>query len=406
MLKKVSVTELRPGMFLHKLCGPWTQHPFWRTSFTLNDAAQIRQLQGSGITEVWIDAERGLDVAAPAPAPAAAQAPAPTQAAAAAPAPVRAAAPQRVSIADEMGRARKICDAAAEAVTAMFSEVRMGRAVSSAAAAALVADISASVRRNPDALISLARLKTADSYTYLHSVAVCGLMVALAGKLGLSEEQTREAGQAGLMHDMGKALMPLDVLNKPGKLTDAEFTIIKGHPAEGHRILQQSGGASEAVLDVCLHHHEKMDGSGYPEGAKGEEISLYARMGAVCDVYDAITSNRAYKPGWEPGESIRRMAEWHGHFDARVFQAFVGCIGIYPTGSLVRLSSGRLAVVLEQGSASLLKPVVRVFFSTKSKMQIVPERIDLAQSGVTEKIVAVEDRDVWGITHLERFWAE
>lgn len=95
-----------------------------------------------------------------------------------------------------------------------------------------------------------------------------------------------------------------------------------------------------------------------------------------------------------------------GHFDPRVFQAFVGCIGIYPTGSLVRLTSGRLAVVVEQGSGSLLKPVVRVFFSTKSKMQIVPERVDLAQPGVSEKILAVEDREVWGITHLERFWAE
>jgi HD-GYP domain-containing protein (c-di-GMP phosphodiesterase class II) len=421
MLKKIAVTDLRQGMYLHKLCGSWSQHPFWRSQFTLNDPAQIRTLLDSGILEVWIDAGKGLDLgdepdAAPADqAPEAADAAVLARPAAAQAAKVRSVAPpkvaappavQTVSLAEEMGRARKICDFAEQAVTAMFNEARMGRAISSAVAVALVVDITDSVNRNPDALISLARLKTADDYTYLHSVAVCALMIALSGKLGLDEAQTRHAGLAGLMHDLGKAAMPMDVLNKPGKLTDAEFAIIKRHPEEGHRMLQ-AGGVDVITLDVCLHHHEKMDGSGYPHGLKGEQISLYARMGAVCDVYDAITSNRAYKAGWEPAESVRRMTEWcEGHFDKRVFQAFVKSIGIYPTGSLVRLTSGRLAVVIGQGRTSLLKPVVRAFFSTKSKLPITPEMIDLARPGVAEKIAGVEDPDVWGITNLERYWME
>jgi putative nucleotidyltransferase with HDIG domain len=255
-------------------------------------------------------------------------------------------------------------------------------------------------------LISLARLKTADDYTYMHSVAVCALMVALARQLGLDEKETREAGMAGLLHDLGKALMPMEVLNKPGKLTDEEFAIIKTHPVEGHRLLVEGKTASATVLDVCLHHHEKVDGSGYPDRLPADRISLHAKMGAVCDVYDAITSNRPYKAGWDPAESIRKMTEWSkGHFDERVFQAFVKSIGIYPTGSLVKLTSGRLAVVVEQSEKSLLAPRVKAFFSTKSQVYIPPELIDLSRPGTTEKIVGREDAAKWGIKNLDELWA-
>jgi putative nucleotidyltransferase with HDIG domain len=268
-----------------------------------------------------------------------------------------------------------------------------------------VDEISSSVMRNPGALISLARLKTADDYTYMHSVAVCALMVALAGQLRLDEEQIRAAGMSGLLHDLGKAMMPMEVLNKPGKLTDEEFTIIKSHPVEGHRLLVEGGTVGEIPLDVCLHHHEKVDGTGYPHHLKGDEISLFAKMGAVCDVYDAITSNRPYKAGWDPAESIRKMTEWSkGHFDERIFQGFVKSIGIYPTGSLVRLTSGRLAVVVEQSEKSLLAPRIKAFFSTKSLTYVTPELIDLSRPGVAEKITSREDAAKWGIKNIDQFW--
>jgi len=396
MLKKIPVDQLRLGMHLQAFCGAWLDHPFWRTRFVIEDPNDLVLIRDSSIREVWIDIGKGRDVEPTADRRVTYQTADVVPAEASTP-------PERAAFADEVKRASRIVARGREAVVSMFQEARLGKAVDADAAAPLVEEISNSVLRNPGALISLARLKTADDYTYLHSVAVCALMIALARQLGLDEQQTREAGMGGLLHDLGKAAMPSAVLNKPGKLTDEEFALIKTHPEAGHRMLLEGRSVSEAVRDICLHHHEKFDGSGYPAGLKGEQISLLARMGAVCDVYDAITSNRPYKAGWDPAESIRRMAEWQGHFDPAVFQAFVRSLGIYPVGSLVRLESGKLGVVVEQGEQSLLKPRVKVFFSTKSQAYLKPEIIDIARS--REKIAGREDAEKWGIRDIDRWWA-
>jgi HD-GYP domain-containing protein (c-di-GMP phosphodiesterase class II) len=405
MLKKISVEQLSIGMHLKEFCGSWMEHPFWRTGFVLADSKDIESILASSIKEVWIDVGKGLDV------PHGQEAMSEAESEAQVEAQLKQAVEEKrelapVSTSVEIARAAKICNQSKQAVISMFEEARMGKSVDTGGARQLVEEISDSVARNPGALISLARLKTVDDYTYMHSVAVCAMMVGLAKQLGLDEEQTRLAGMAGLMHDLGKALMPMEVLNKPGKLTEAEFNIIKTHPAEGHRLLLTGRDVNPMVLDVCLHHHEKTDGSGYPKGLKADEISLFAKMGAVCDVYDAITSNRPYKSGWDPAESLRKMAEWaNGHFDVKVFQAFVKSLGIYPIGSLVKLTSGRLGVVVEQTGKSLTTPSVKVFFSTKSNLRIVPEVIDLSQQGVTEKIVSREDPAKWKFSDLNELWS-
>jgi putative nucleotidyltransferase with HDIG domain len=288
----------------------------------------------------------------------------------------------------------------------MFGEARLGKAVDAEACLPLVADITDSVIRNPSALISLARLKTKDDYTYMHSVAVCALMVALARQMGMQEAQAREAGLAGLLHDIGKMAMPMDVLNKPGALTDAEFAVMRSHPVRGHEMLEEGGSVPAAALDVCLHHHEKMDGTGYPNKLAGEQISLLARMGAVCDVYDAITSNRPYKTAWDAAGSIQRMAQWQGHFDPAVFKAFVLSVGIYPVGTLVRMSSGRLGVVIDQNAGSPIAPKVRIFFSSKSKMPIPVQVLDLSDPAVDDKIVGRETPQDWGFGHIDELWSK
>ena len=295
-------------------------------------------------------------------------------------------------MAQELQRAASICANAKQAVISMFSEARMGRAVDASSAPGLVSEIADSVTRNPSALISLARIKTADEYTFMHSVAVCALMVGLARQMGLNDEATQQAGLAGLLHDLGKAHIPLEILNKPGKLSDAEFALMRGHPGAGHALLQGQG-LPAPVLDACLHHHEKIDGTGYPHRLPAEQITTLARMAAICDVYDAITSDRPYKAGWDPAESLRRMAEWtRDHLDQRLYQAFVKSLGIYPVGSLVRLTSGRLGVVTEQSPGTLLTPRVKVFYSTKSDMRIPPELIDLSAPGCREQIAGAKTR--------------
>ncbi|WP_394788837.1 HD-GYP domain-containing protein [Rhodoferax sp.] len=405
MLKRIRVQQLVLGMHIDGFCAPWMDHPFWRNHFVLNDPKDIERILASSVQEIWIDTSKGLDVP-PGVEPLAQT----TSAEAIAHEILQAEAPARdiapTTAAEEYARASRICVKSKQAVMAMFDAARMGEAVDTELAAHMVQEISDSVLRNPDAMISLARLKTADNYTYMHSVAVCALMVSLALQLQLDPEQTKIAGMGGLLHDLGKAMTPTEVLNKPAKLTDAEFTIIKAHPVQGYDMLVNDPGLDKMVLDIVLHHHEKTDGTGYPDGLAGEAISMFARMGAICDVYDAITSDRPYKKGWDPSEAMRKMAGWTtGHLDAKVFQSFVKSVGIYPTGSLVRLASGRIGVVTAQNPRALLKPVVKAFFSTKSDMRIPPVLVNLAAPDSKEKIIAREDPQVWKFPDLNPLWS-
>jgi HD-GYP domain-containing protein (c-di-GMP phosphodiesterase class II) len=401
MLKKITTDQLRLGMHVHEVCGSWMEHPFWKSSFRLKSEEQLQQLQKSAVRQVVIDTDKGGDVLPEVVLPSQTD-PVPP------PVPSIAVAqkvpPKPVSMQEEMQRANRIVSEAKGAMKTMFEDMRLGKAVDAEHCLPLVEEITQSVARNPGAIVSLARLKTSDDYTYMHCVAVCALMVSLARQLNLDDDDVREAGLAGLVHDLGKSAMPIDVLNKPGKLTAEEFAIMRKHPEAGHRLLLEAKGVGEVPLDVCLHHHEKVSGNGYPHRLKGDEISVFARMGAVCDVYDAITSNRPYKAGWDPSESVQRMAQWarEGQFEESIFQAFVRSIGIYPTGSLVKMASGRLAVVVEQGSQSLLHPVVRAFYSTKSKEPIRPELIDTAKS--TDQIVSRESPSQWGFARLDELW--
>jgi putative nucleotidyltransferase with HDIG domain len=398
MLKRIPVSALRLGMHLHS---------FWKTKFVIRDPEDLRKLHGSGVATCLIDVELGDDLPRPADdgdesmqtqpgvhrsllqvtATVAHVAPAPPS-----------------SMREELQQAVAICNRGRAAVVSMFQEARMGHAIDAEACEPLVEEITGSVARNPGALVSLARLKTADEYTYMHSVAVCALMIMLGRQLGLDEAALRAAGMAGLLHDMGKALVSADVLNKPGKLTDAEFEEIKKHPQLGHDLLAERRGVGEGVLDVCLNHHERIDGTGYPRRLPPECITTLARMGAVCDVYDAVTSNRPYKAGWDPAESIARMASWSGHFDRSVFAAFVKSLGIYPTGSLVRLESGRLAVVVEQNETRITAPRVRAIFSTKTNMRLSPTEVDLAKPGCQDRIVGRESPAQWGFTWIDEVW--
>ncbi len=402
-IKKIPAAKLKLGMYLNKLGGSWLKHPFLHSSFLLTDINDIKRIHAAEIKEVWIDTELGDDLK---------EEPVTEKEVEPKIEPLEQDEPDisqvlkkenTVSMEAAMERSRKLCASAKEQVKEMFDDVRLGKAIDTKATSSLVSDIDDIIDTNSAAMLSIARLKTHDDYTFMHSIAVAALMLALAKKLNLDENTTQLAGIAGLVHDLGKAFMPLDVLNKPGKLTDAEFEIMKKHPKVGAEVLKKSGLEQE-VVDVVLHHHEKINGAGYPDGLAGDEISVLARMGAICDVYDAVTSNRPYKEAWDPSIALRRMASWEGHFDKKMFNVFVGTIGIYPIGSLVRLSSERLAVVVEPNPDSLITPVVKVFFSLKSKEPIKLQTIDLSKPNCKEKIEGAEDSSNWNFPNLNSLW--
>jgi len=384
VIKQITVDELRPGMFIHKLEVWWLKDKRIRNQMLVTDPRQIAMLRHEGIQQLWIDLNRSVQtpiIMKPAQKPVA-----------------------RTPFFQELDKAQQIFQQGKPQVMAMFNEARLGHSLNLAGTLDLVDEIAGSIRREPTALLSVARLKNHDDYTYLHSMAVCGLMITLAQKLGLEDKQVLRVGMGGLLHDVGKAAVPLEILNKPGKLTDEEFEVMRQHPVIGAQMLMEADADAD-LLDIALHHHEKYDGSGYPHQLQGEEISLYSRMAAVCDVYDALTSTRVYRKGWTPAEAMHNMLSWRGHFDHQVLHTFVRAIGIYPVGSLVRLASGRVALVVKAGERSLLKPVVHAFWSLHAQREVKPERIDLGDSFCTDSIIGAEDSQLWIKADLNRVWA-
>jgi putative nucleotidyltransferase with HDIG domain len=382
-------------MYLHALEGNWLDHPFWRNGFLISDDRTLKKVLDSGVRHAFIDVVKGADTPPAAPEPVRVSQPTP-------PPPPKV---ERVSLQEEVQYAAKLRARSAQAMRDLHQEARMGKSIDAGECTVLVNDVAESIDRHPDAFRSLARLKTADEYTYMHSVAVCALMVSLGREIGLDEETCREAGLAGMLHDLGKALMPQEILNKPGKLTPEEFDIIKTHPRRGYELLVGAKNIPPGVLDVCLHHHERFDGTGYPDKQAAEKITPFARMGAICDVYDAVTSDRPYKAGWDPAHALQQMASWQGHFDRDMFKSFIRCIGIYPTGSLVRMKSGKLAVVLEQNAKALTKPKVKLFFSTRSNEPIRHEVMDLAVD-TRDQIETPEPPEKWKFPYLNELWSD
>ena len=401
MIVGIAVNELQLGMYLYKLDVFWLKHPLVGNEMLLTEASQIRIIQSSGVREVWIDLSRGRGVE-----PKARAASEKTPAENGEPSGYHSPVPPAdlpVTMHGEMAQAQKICLAAKGPLMSMFNSVRMGKTLEADSMLPLVNDIAGSLNRHPAAILSVVRLKSHDDYTWLHSVAVCALMLALAAQLKLDEPQAKRAGMAGLLHDVGKATIPLAILNKPGRLTAEELEQMQYHPLAGAEILRLSG-ADYDLQDVALHHHEKVNGSGYPHGLRGNAISLLARMAAVCDVYDAVTSDRPYKAGWNPACAMNQMASWDGHFDRKLLYAFVKAVGIYPVGSLVRLTSGLLGVVVEPGRHSLLQPKVCIFWSMCSGRRLKPYVVDLASLHCTERIVGLEESGRWPGIDVNALW--
>ncbi|WP_229418830.1 HD-GYP domain-containing protein [Pseudoduganella flava] len=383
-------------MYIHDLSCDWMDHPFMRSRFALSSDAEVRKILDAGIHTVVIDTARGDDVDAPTVEEA--DAALEEEVRRIAEQPVR---PAKVALGEELERAAKIRREASDLVKNVMADARLGRAIEIGHVQPMVQNVTESILRNPGALTGLLRIKTKDDYTFLHSVSVCALLVAFCQSRGMEADLVREAGLGGLLHDTGKALVPDAILNKPGRLTDEEFAIIRRHPEDGYNILRRSPEVSEIALEITLHHHERRDGSGYPHKLASDDISLLAQMAAIVDVYDAITADRCYHRGIAPAAALRKLYEWSKfHFNPQLVQEFMRCVGIYPVGTLVRLESGRLGVVVEPHESNLLAPKVNVFFSAKNNVYIKPETVDLARGlgfGGADRIVSHENAAQWNV---------
>lgn len=389
-------------MYVDALSPNWTAHPFLRNRFRITSGGEIQKIIEAGIVELDIDTEKGLDIIEQT-----GRKTVTTVAVEEEEAEVDAIPPvhaRPVSFADEIVRARLLKEQALQLVRDMMQDARLGKIIELERAQPVVQEMIASITRNSSALLALLQIRNKDDYTFLHSVSVCALMAAFCHSLNMQPKLTYQAALGGLVHDIGKSQVPDAILNKPGRLTDAEFDVIKRHPLEGHAILSVIPGIGPIPLDITLRHHERLDGEGYPGRLRGEAISEMAQVAAIVDVYDAITAERCYHQAISPASALGKLHEWSKtQYSPRLVQAFIRCLGIYPSGSLVLLQSGRLAVVTQQHEENLLKPTVNVFFSTRSNTYIPPQTVDLFKStvcGVADKILRAESPGRWGVDPL------
>ena len=374
-------------MFIHGFEGPWLNHPFWRTRFLLECPTDLELLQASDISTVFIDDSRSilLEQAQVSPSDTIPRARAPSRDAAAS---LESRKADRNLVSLTIARSKHV-------VEGIFDGASHGQPINVIEAIPIVGEIAECVERNPAMFVDVLRLKSRDEYTYLHSVSVCALMINLARQIGLDEEAVRAMGLAGLLHDVGKMTVSLAVLNKPGRLDAEEFALIKAHPERGHEMLRDREGIIPEVLEVALLHHEKLDGTGYPFGLKADAISLPARMGAICDVYDALTSDRAYKERWTPLVAITEMHRWSGHFDPALLFDFCRSIGVMPSGMLVRMRSNLLGITLP-ADPTQTRTKVRVFLSAATGRPVALEDVFPALNGEGDQIVCAEDPKSWG----------
>jgi len=235
---------------------------------------------------------------------------------------------------------------------------------------------------SPDSLACMLNIREKDAYLLEHSVAVSIYITLFARYLCLERDVIEQLSMGAFLHDIGKIKVPDEILNKPGKLTDDEFTIMKTHANHSIDIITATPGISPLALEVATLHHEKLDGSGYPFQVKGEDISLFGRMITICDIFDALTATRVYKKGFPHGKSFAILLELaeQGQLDTKLVNQFIKCVGVFPVGSLVQLKSNKLALVQVRNEGNPTKPHVHSFYSVKLHQYLNKQEIDLSES--------------------------
>lgn len=405
MLKEIQTNDVEVGMFVHRMCGSWFAHPFWKSRFLVANEDQLAKLLESDVPSVVIDTDRGLDLRqqprALRPVEALAREVAPLPVVRPIPYPARGRTPDRPvaisGMAREFGQARAVATRSRKVVSQLFLESRFGKAIRMSSVEPVIEDIFASVQRNPLAFNGLMRCKRDNELLYRHSLAVSALMIALARQIKLTPAAIREAGVAGLLMDVGIGLLPVDMAEHGGDFRKITQETFRTHVQLGHDFLLAGGDIPPSVLDACLCHHERLDGSGYPRGLAGDQISTLSRIAAICDHFDTQVSDSSNQAGASPASVIEAMLAAPAAFDPAIMAAFVEVMGVYPIGTFVRLASGRIAMVVDQSSDDSARPAVRMFWSAQARRPIRRETLILSQAWGDDAIEAVVDPEDLGI---------
>lgn len=412
MIEKIAIEDLRVGMFIHNLNCSWMKHNFVRNQFLIEDADTLAKVRAIGVAEVYVNRQYAVDMPPAPPAPPAASEGGAAETAANAGDEADSDAPQgepsafvagviaKLSPAEGFEQAKRLYSTANSLMQGMMKDIRLGKQIDLEACDPMVDNIIDSMFSFPSALLPLAQIKSRDEYTYQHSVSVCALAVAFGRVLDLPRQEIKELAMGAMLHDVGKAKIPGKILNKSGRLDQDEFSVMKQHVVGTAALLKGVDGVSEIAFNAAAQHHERFDGTGYPHGLKGDQISLHGQMLAIVDVYDAITSIRVYHKGMPPTEALRKLFEWSGtHFNHLLVRAFTKGIGIYPAGSLVRMESEKLGIVREVVPDRLLQPVVELIYDCRKSSPIRPELVDLSASN--DKIKSHESFESWGINQAK-----
>jgi len=404
MRKRISIDQLKIGMTVEKLDRSWLATPFLRHRFRITSSAQIQQLHASGVQQLDVEAD-GADLDSGPLMPAMPAEAEPSQPIA----PPLEPELSTIPFAEELPAARQVYKAAKLIIQQAMEDVRMGRALNMEAVSEVVENMSDSILRNPDALTSLTRLKQFDEYTFFHSVNTSALALSVGRHLGYERVPLLQLGTGVLLHDIGKTLIPVEILNKPGRYEAGEFEIMKQHALRGAEILANTTGLNDMFLKPTLEHHERIDGTGYPHRRSKADISQFGLIAAIVDIYDAVTSDRCYHKGKTPHDTLQMLYKLgaQGHVDGTLVQQFVQVVGVYPVGSCVLLNTGETAIVKQFNHQAPIRPLVVLITDEAGHHRSTPHDLDLAAELRQEKqtIASILDPATLGIdprTYLDK----
>ena len=381
---KIDVNDLVYGMFVSELDRPWTETPFLIQGVLIEsgeDIAEFRRL----CDYVYIDVERSREIIAPklrtlAAKPLAEDKPHSNEIT------LQVVEREQEAFRKELKVARKIHHRTRGYIDKLLDDVRLGNSLDTDTARELVGEMADSISRSPNAMLWLTHMKKRDEYTPIHCMNVCILALTFGRTLGLERKQLDMLGLGALLHDIGKMNIPLELLNKPGRLTDEEFEIIKTHSMSGYHLLRQEKEMPGEVLDIVRSHHERINGRGYPDGLTADFIGLLVQITSIVDVYDAITSDRCYQDGIAPHDALKNMFNWAGEkFDADLVENFIKCLGIYPIGSMLELNTGHIGIVVSASEKARLRPIILVVINKNGERLTIPRLLNLAHPQWSKK---------------------